>query len=66
MLSWPHVEVDERTCPQCITQASPYVIFLFALPVHFWVHLGMLFFTGVWTTNIHDTINGANARRACC
>lgn len=45
--------------PPHVWQASPYVLFLFALPVHFWTHLGMLFFTGVWTTNIHDTINGA-------
>lgn len=40
-------------------QASPYLLFLFAAPVHFWTHLGMLFFTGIWTTNIHDTITGA-------
>jgi hypothetical protein len=39
-------------------QASPYVIFLFALPGHFWTHLGLLFFTGIWTTNIHDTLVG--------
>ena len=40
-------------------QASPYVLFIFALPVHFWTHLVLLFFTGIWTTNIHDTVTGA-------
>lgn len=39
----------------CI-QACPYLIFIFAVPVHFWANLGLLFFTGVWATNIHDTI----------
>ena len=32
------------------------MLFLFAVPVHFWTHLGLLFFTSVWTSNIHDTI----------
>lgn len=39
-------------------QASPYVVGLFMVPVHYWAHLGMLFFTAVWTTNIHDTLDG--------
>jgi len=42
--------------PVTPAQASPYIFFLFALPVHFWAHMGLLFFTAVWTTNIHDTI----------
>jgi hypothetical protein len=37
-------------------QASPYVLGLFLMPVHFWTHLVLLFFTGVWTTVIHDAV----------
>jgi Delta7-sterol 5-desaturase len=37
-------------------QASPYIVGLFVVPIHFWTHIGLLFFTGIWTTNIHDTI----------
>jgi len=39
-----------------MAQASPYVIGLFLMPVHFWTHLIFLFFTGVWTTCIHDAL----------
>lgn len=39
-------------------QASPYTFGMFILPVHFWTHLAMLFFTALWTTNIHDTLTG--------
>ena len=28
------------------------------MPVHFWTHMALLFFTGVWTASIHDTIRG--------
>jgi sterol desaturase/sphingolipid hydroxylase (fatty acid hydroxylase superfamily) len=28
------------------------------MPVHFWTHMVLLFFTGVWTASIHDTIRG--------
>lgn len=39
-------------------QASPYMVGLFLMPVHFWTHTALLFFTGVWTASIHDTIRG--------
>jgi hypothetical protein len=41
-----------------LCQASPYLVGLLLLPVHFWTHEGLLFFTAVWTTNIHDTLTG--------
>ncbi len=41
-----------------IVQASPYILGMFLMPVHIWTHLVMLFFTAVWTTNIHDTLIG--------
>ena len=37
-------------------QASPYFVGLFLMPVHFWTHTAFLFFTGVWTASIHDTL----------
>lgn len=39
-----------------IIQASPYVIGLFFVPVHYYTHVFMLFFSGVWATNIHDSL----------
>lgn len=39
-------------------QASPYLLFSLAVPVHAWTLTALLFFTGVWTTNIHDTVPG--------
>ncbi len=39
-------------------QASPYIVGMFLMPVHFWTHQAFLFFTGVWTTSIHDAIVG--------
>jgi len=39
-----------------ILQASPYVAFLFVVPMHYFTHVIMLFFTGIWATNIHDAI----------
>uniref|UniRef100_A0A7S2UWH0 Fatty acid hydroxylase domain-containing protein n=1 Tax=Fibrocapsa japonica TaxID=94617 RepID=A0A7S2UWH0_9STRA len=41
-----------------VAQASPYVAGLFLIPCHYFTHLAMLFFTGVWATNIHDTLHG--------
>lgn len=41
-----------------MAQAAPYLIGMFLMPVHFWTHQAMLFFTGVWTTNIHDALVG--------
>lgn len=43
-------------CPFCLCQASPYVIFLFVVPVHYLTHVSMLFFSGMWATNIHDAV----------
>jgi len=39
-----------------LMQASPYLIGLFFLPVHYFTHIGLLFFSGIWATNIHDTV----------
>jgi len=39
-----------------ICQASPYVVCLFFIPVNYFMHIGLLFFTGVWATNIHDSV----------
>ena len=41
-----------------ILQASPYVIFLLFIPVHYFTHVFMLFFSGIWATNIHDAVWG--------
>ena len=41
-----------------LCQASPYVIGMFLMPVHFWTHEALLFFTAIWTTAIHDTLQG--------
>lgn len=37
-------------------QACPYVIGLFFVPVHYFTHVFLLFFSGVWATNIHDAM----------
>jgi lathosterol oxidase len=39
-----------------ILQASPYVVGLFFVPVHYFTHVFLLFFSGVWATNIHDAL----------
>jgi lathosterol oxidase len=39
-----------------LLQASPYVIGLFFVPVHYFTHVFLLFFSGVWATNIHDSL----------
>lgn len=41
-----------------ILQASPYFLMLFVVPMHFLTHELLLFATGIWTTNIHDNIDG--------
>lgn len=41
-----------------ILQASPYVVCLFFVPVHYFTHIFLLFFSGVWATNIHDAMWG--------
>ena len=41
-----------------ILQASPYVFFLMFVPVHYFTHVFLLFFSGVWATNIHDAVWG--------
>lgn len=41
-----------------VLQACPYVIFLFVVPVHYFTHVFLLFFSGVWATNIHDAMWG--------
>lgn len=38
-------------------QAIPYTIVMLFVPVHFLTHELLLFFTGVWTTNIHDCLH---------
>eukprot|EP01138_Halocafeteria_seosinensis_P003457 gb/GECG01003533.1/.p1 GENE.gb/GECG01003533.1/~~gb/GECG01003533.1/.p1 ORF type:complete len:335 (+),score=18.83 gb/GECG01003533.1/:1-1005(+) len=39
-----------------ILQASPYVVGIFFIPCNFLTHQLMLFFTAIWTANIHDCI----------
>eukprot|EP00850_Spirogloea_muscicola_P015264 SM000115S23943 [mRNA] locus=s115:306069:307632:- [translate_table: standard] len=41
-----------------ILQASPHVIALFIFPMHLFTHEVLLFLEGIWTTNIHDSIDG--------
>ena len=41
-----------------ILQASPYTFFLLFVPVHYYTHVFLLFFSGVWATNIHDAVWG--------
>ena len=41
-----------------ILQASPYVVGLFIVPVHYFTHVFLLFFSGMWATNIHDSMWG--------
>ena len=40
-----------------ILQASPYVIFMFVVPCHYPTHFGLLFFTALWATYIHDAMD---------
>ena len=39
-----------------ILQACPYVICLLFIPCHYFTHVSLLFFSGVWATNIHDSV----------
>jgi len=41
-----------------ILQASPYVVALFLVPMHYFTHMGLIFFSGIWATNIHDAVWG--------
>ena len=41
-----------------LMQAAPYVWSLFLTPCHYFTHEVLLFLTGVWTANIHDSIDG--------
>jgi len=41
-----------------ILQASPYVVCLFIVPMHYFTHVFLLFFSGIWATNIHDAVWG--------
>lgn len=47
-----------------ILQAVPYTLTLFFCPMHFLTHEILLFFTGVWTTNIHDNLHAKVRARA--
>lgn len=38
-------------------QALPYSWTLFYVPMHFLTHEMLLFFTSIWTTNIHDNLH---------
>jgi lathosterol oxidase len=40
-----------------IMQASPYVALLPFIPVHYLTHFGLLFFTAIWATYIHDAMD---------
>jgi lathosterol oxidase len=40
-----------------ILQASPYVVALFICPCHYITHVGLLFFTAIWATYIHDSMD---------
>jgi lathosterol oxidase len=43
------------------------VIGLFLLPVHYYTHVILLFFSGIWATNIHDAVVSfaVSASRLC-
>jgi len=38
-------------------QAAPYVLCLPIVPVHYLTHFGLLFFTAIWATYIHDSMD---------
>jgi Delta7-sterol 5-desaturase len=40
-----------------ILQASPYVLAMFFVPCHYLTHFGLLFFTAIWATYIHDAMD---------
>lgn len=46
-----------------ILQACPYVICLLFVPCHYFTHVFLLFFSGVWATNIHDSVVSMSAPR---
>ena len=40
-----------------ILQASPYLVTMFFVPLHYLTHLFLLFFTAIWATYIHDAMD---------
>jgi len=40
-----------------VLQASPYMMVLFLVPCHYLTHFGLLFFTAIWATYIHDAMD---------
>ena len=40
-----------------ILQACPYVLVQFVVPCHYLTHFGLLFFTAIWATYIHDAMD---------
>lgn len=62
--SWHQVSL---CCPQSdaialALQALPYCWTLLLVPMHFMTFELLLLATGMWTTNIHDTVDG----KVCC
>lgn len=53
------------TLPDPGLQALPYSWTLFYVPMHFLTHEMLLFFTSIWTTNIHDNVH-AKVRLGHC
>ena len=48
-----------------IMQASPYVLTLFLVPMHYLTSMIMLFFTGIWAMNIHVRARRLDVDRRC-
>lgn len=40
-----------------VLQASPYVVLLPFMPVHYFTHFFLFFFTAIWATYIHDSMD---------
>jgi hypothetical protein len=62
LLAPPPPPPSEQMSPYCsiafhpldgILQASPYVVFTFLVPTHYLTSLLMMFYTGIWASNIH-------------
>lgn len=52
----PRPPCDPASAPPP-AQALPYSWTLFYVPMHFLTHELLLFFTSIWTTNIHDNLH---------
>jgi len=52
----------EPALPHLVLQALPYSWTLFYVPMHFLTHEMLLFFTSIWTTNIHDNLHAKVGR----